>query len=311
MIPDLTNEDLKAHEFTIIRQRMNSSRFNLEQRIEKYVRKSDALKIQQSLKDFLLVQASLVDKIGKTQNGYAIELATLCGATVGRATLNYDEEETISFFHAKKIDYHKSFPFPVNDALELYVLSLDIHRNSKCLEAVTDAFFAWMQETTAENIISQPEFSSLPSFTFNVDGKSYTAPLSSSAKEKKPSINVQKYIKSPISSPETKLAEKQAMPCLSDYIHGHDEIKQEFFKITTVVKHLDYFSRLFDRKKLFQNYLLVGPPGTGKTTLISSLAERCGLVFMNIPCVELGSEYFSKMASNIHAVYDTGRRLLE
>ena len=95
------------------------------------------------------------------------------------------------------------------------------------------------------------------------------------------------------------------------YIHGHDEFKMEFKKIAMIVRNRDYLSSLFSPRKLFQNYLLLGPPGTGKTTMVSTLAKECGLKFYTIPCVTLGSEYFSRSAANLNDVYAQAVREVE
>lgn len=90
---------------------------------------------------------------------------------------------------------------------------------------------------------------------------------------------------------------------LYDYIAGHKQVKREFKRLAVFVKNLPHFEKRVPRQFLFQNYLLVGPPGTGKTTLVKSLARQCGLLFVERRGVEFGSTYINETALNIDTLY--------
>lgn len=315
MEPELiiAKADIENEEYPILR-RLNGARFGLQEKVNRYIPKSDGAKIFDALKQYFLVQATAYEKLRKESNEPTpLCLATYLASLVGSSALDYQKDGRVSFFDNKRIDYIKSYPDPVLDSLEIYLQSMKNLGSSSTLESITETFFNWSLESSFSKLEESGSLESIETKKAIIDGKTYFLELSEhrqkKGKKRKPSLDISRYV---VKSAAENAPEGKQKPKISAaaFIHGHDEIKEEFKKITNIIKCREYFQSLFEPRRLFNHYLLVGPPGTGKTTLVNSLASECGLYFIRVPCVELGSEFFSKTASNIHGVYSSARQVI-
>ncbi|GEM_PF-2904828 len=275
-----------------------------------------------------------------------LQIATGLAGVVGERAIAGAPDLRVSFFENKKIDYQKEFPEPVTDLISLYIESMNTLAGRFSLETVTDCFFSWTTESCAANLRKEKKLEQ--HHLISPLYKSFFDPtiIKKKTEDSKPSIDFEKYVVSPMRESQGKEL-KQNNPKTSelninesknnrlnngrtytaeskrekrekndgeknnakfDFIFGHDEVKEMFQELTSIIEHKEYFMSLFDEKKLFTHYLLVGPPGTGKTTLVSHLANNCNLTFVKVPCVELGSEFYSKTSRNLHEVYESARR---
>ncbi len=315
-------------------------RFELKKVIQNYCLKKDEDKILQSVKDYIVTQHIIYNKLKETEENHTSLLyATYFSTSYALETLDHNSEENTSFFKDKKIDFKKNFPTPANDSLEILIRSIEETHPIPYLESLTSSFFSWLCTSSLEEIsylkkeeqpqieiknkqykvdfsilskkeskntnfdLSRYSSSTLPSSPFS--SVSHIPPSPQNIERKPQNGNISK--KETISPQPT---EEKSLPS-ETFIHGHDNVKTEFKKITTLLKHRDYFTKLLPAKELFHNYLLVGPPGTGKTTLINTLAQQCGLEFRSIPCADLCSKYFGESASNIQEIYTQARQLIE
>lgn len=308
----ISEAERDAKEYIILRK-LKERRFKLRERIERYYRKSDGTRIFEALKEFFLLQDLCYEKTATfaLTDSSAERLAIATGLAAVAAQNNFMENNdanTTDFFRNKRIDYEKPLPDPINDMLELYLSSMEECHPAPSLEGITTAFFHWAQTTAASRL---KETSVTETYALTVKGKKIIFDSSANhAPQERRTLDIARYLTTTDEkkSDDQKKYEEQ-LP--SEYIHGHDNVKEQFRRVALIAKNRDYFARLFDARRIFQNYLLVGPPGTGKTSLVLSLAEECGLTFIKIPCVELGSEFYSKTASNIHAVYESAARMLQ
>jgi len=321
--------------------KFKENRFGLKKIIHDYFLKKDEEKIFQSISDYLVTQHIIYNKIKETQeNTISFLYATYFSTSSALDTLNHSTEEKSNFFSDKKIDFQKNFPTPANDSLEILIRAMEETHPAPYLETLTQSFLTWLC-TSSLLELSQLKRTDHP--TIEIKDKIYTVDFSQLAtKDKsKSSFDLSRYTSSLASNPTTTTPKTKQIPASSSnhtttkqphssttqqptkyptdnlsllsetFIHGHDNVKTEFKKITTILKHRDYFQKLLPAKELFHNYLLVGPPGTGKTTLINTLAQQCGLEFRSIPCADLCSKYFGESASNIQEIYTQARQLIE
>ncbi len=332
----VSEEDLQAVEYGTLRR---LGRFALDEQVERYPRKRDGRRVQESLQSLALVQAAVDQKLSRQQGqaGRVVPLATVLGATVASDTLQYRGDECPSFFENKRIDYGRAFPAPAIEALELYLHCLQSQREQHSLEALTDNFFSWLCRDAAGEL-GRVYSMEVDGMVFNCLGKEYKVATEKKSAGPRITLDVERYlhpgaagqpagkgrngagvgaaigsgrISTKVSAEAAPGNNGAAKASPYQYIHGHEQVKEEFQKTATLVRHREHFTRLYNPKRLFQNYLLVGPPGTGKTSLCLELAEHCGLGFMKIPCVELLSEYHSRSSGNLHSVYESARRKVQ
>lgn len=83
--------------------------------------------------------------------------------------------------------------------------------------------------------------------------------------------------------------------------------KEEVEKIVKAIQYRDYLKRigLYDIGKI----LLVGPPGTGKTSVAKAMSERLSIPFVEVKLSMITDQYLGETAKNIDRVFALAKRL--
>ena len=340
----ISAEEFAEQEYAIVRK-LRGERFKLKEHIENYVPKENGELVFRILKDFFLVQAVCYEKTRKTVEiqdsssfASALQIATGLASVIGERGIIGAPDLRVSFFDNKKIDYQKPFPEPVTDLISIYLESMNALAGRFSLETVTDCFFSWSQESAATFLRREKMQQTYHLISPMHEAFFDPTLVKKKSAESKQSIDFEKYVVSPakeIQKNQKKEEKGFLLPSgkqsiiktgkseigkfettkseieeekKEDFIFGHDEVKTVFRELALIIQNKEYFTSLFDERKIFSNYLLVGPPGTGKTTLVSHFANTCDLTFVKVPCVELGSEFYSKTSRNLHEVYESAKR---
>ncbi len=306
-------------------------RFHLEEYIQKYVAAGERETIGNALHTYFMMQFLFYQKLKFTYKDDALAFGTYIGAKAGKKQLLRSNEENVAYpllkrFGNKKIDFQKTFPEPVIALLEIYCEALE-RESANSIRALTHNFFDWnvgcslqylhesapllLKECEGKQVSIRGEQYHLE---LEKDFSRFSASSGGSREERflrtGIDFSLEQLQQNGTSNAERKRGKDAPMPP-HIYVAGHQRVKEELKKIGEIVKHLDYFKKYVPLQKLLKNYLLVGPPGTGKTTLVTSLAEESGLYFLNVPCVRLGSSYYNETASRVDAVYEKTAEIID
>ncbi len=102
------------------------------------------------------------------------------------------------------------------------------------------------------------------------------------------------------------IAPEDIMQPLSDLILSKNQ-EEEIEKIVRAIQYRDYLKKigLYDIGKV----LMVGPPGTGKTSVARALSEKLGIPFVEVRLSMITDQYLGETAKNIDRVFELVKQL--
>ncbi len=280
-----------------IRRKLRETRFNLEERIDGYYLKDNGATIYESFSQFLTTQLLVFEEARKYLSDHeALQFSTSVGAQIGQSILGPSSDNT-HLLSNKKIRFNVDIIVHQDQLINFYIENLNSTSNRRLEDITADYYHCLIGN--ADNNIDEKIIAKFPKKVI-INGREYIPDFtrqgeSASPKRKERLLNLERYGQDS--------AQNLFPKPLYEYIAGHDHVKQEFEIIAAIVRRLDYCQKFMPLQDLFQNYLLIGPPGTGKTTLVYSLARQSGFCFYSIPCVDIGSTYVNETAIKIDAIY--------
>jgi AAA+ superfamily predicted ATPase len=93
---------------------------------------------------------------------------------------------------------------------------------------------------------------------------------------------------------------------LADIVLTPDQ-ENEIHKIVKAIEHREYLASIGLRE--IGKLLLVGPPGTGKTTVARALARKLDLPFVEVKLSMITSQYLGETAKNVEKTFEVAKRL--
>jgi hypothetical protein len=104
---------------------------------------------------------------------------------------------------------------------------------------------------------------------------------------------------------EVKVVDNKDIQERLDDIKGIDQVRSEVMEIIQFLKNPDIYKDA--GANLIKGFLLVGPPGTGKTMLAKALAAESGVNFIYMSASDLESKYVGQSSKKIKKLFHTAR----
>ncbi|MBS3121542.1 ATP-binding protein [Candidatus Woesearchaeota archaeon] len=278
--------------------------YNLERRLSScgYTEQTTSSnKVYNALLSFFTSQEAVFQKYKEELGDVeALLLGIYLGAKVGKKVLSYENGKSSDEFKDIKIDFEKTSTDAISDIIKAYISKM-CYKTKRETEAFTLAFFDWNIDSSLETMAKTHRgiYNKIKKKTAQIKGETYVIDFEENTRVNKKDNYVEISFEDPAFDERKKIRKVRE----HDYIAGHEDVKEEFRNIIKKINDRKRLNKRYNPGKIFFNYLLKGPPGTGKTTLIEGLSEEAGLLFHVKKGAELVSTYFGGSAINVNSAY--------
>ena len=311
------------------RDKLREERYSLERRIDSYYQKDNGPRLLDSFTSFLAAQFVTYNAARRNfSDQEALLFSAAVGAQVGQEILlgqdgGQDalsgESPGTALFQNKRLNFSPGL-VRFQDALIETYLSGFIPTGRR-LEEITSGYYQFIQQSV-QQVLDEKTAVKFPKQVVIDEGnnkkKKYGVnltilPPESAAAAISTKKNGQNGPGSQVFDLERYRQEKAnhfPRP-MSEYIAGHEQVKREFASIAQIVQRLEYFQKIMPLRDLFHHYLLAGPPGTGKTSLVAALAQETGFCYYPVPCVEFGSPFVNETAMKVDGAFKYAESMIK
>ena len=102
--------------------------------------------------------------------------------------------------------------------------------------------------------------------------------------------------------------EASTLPKGLDDVAGHEDFKKEIEELEYIISFPNKAKRLGIK---LPNYLLVGPPGTGKTFFAQKACEQLGIPTITVSVADMEGSYYGESSQKIEQVFLRAKRMAE